>query len=285
VTVVSEVLTSTRSALSCAGGAAACVASAAVSTGAELVAVDSVGAAGFALVFGCLAGRAFGAAASCPGDVLASAVRAVAGERRAGVPAVFSAVAAFFAAVPVLADAALPLAVVEGEAASGLAPADLARAGAVAVVLGGDSSTDADAAPFSAVAALAALVRVEAVRAGFVAASAVLAGVDRGRAALAGEAVAASVVAAADAFAGAVGRPAGAVLDAAGRAGGVAPVDLPVESVRLVAVAFRGRVWFAATVTVGSAAVVWSRIDRSPAAVRGPAEPFVSFAMTYARVP
>jgi hypothetical protein len=31
--------------------------------------------------------------------------------------------------------------------------------------------------------------------------------------------------------------------------------------------------------------VVWSRVDRSSAAVRGPAEPFVAFAMTYARLP
>jgi hypothetical protein len=249
VTVVSAVLTSTGSALGCADGAVAGVDPAAVSTGAAFVVVDSVGTAGSPLVFGCLAGRAFGAAAaSCPGDVRASAVRAL-----------LSAVAAFFAAVP----AALPLAVVDAEVASGLASADLARAGADAVLLGRDSSTGADASPFSAVTALAAVVRVEAVRAGFVASSVVLAGVDRDRAAFAGEAVAASVVSAAedlraaplaegvaaDALAGAVERPAGAVLDVAGRVGGVAPVDLPVESVRLVAGAFRGRVWFAATVT------------------------------------
>jgi hypothetical protein len=66
----------------------------------------------------------------------------------------------------------------------------------------------------------------------------------------------AALGAAAD-LAGAVERPAALP---AGRAGGVAPFPVapfpvapfPVE-VRLVAVAFRGRVWFAATVSFGSA--------------------------------
>jgi hypothetical protein len=140
----------------------------------------------------------------------------------------------------------------------------------------------------------------------------------------------------------AVDRPAGAVFDVAARAGAVVPDDRPVVLVRLVVVAFRGRVWFAATVAFGGTrparaaasglpgpaaavvfglsgpasvfeagpaagaaavraaaemkrpfaalrtagvpepgvAVVWSPVDRSPAAVRGPAEPFVAFAMT-----
>jgi hypothetical protein len=32
-------------------------------------------------------------------------------------------------------------------------------------------------------------------------------------------------------------------------------------------------------------AVIWSRVDRSSAALRGSAEPFVAFAMTYDRLP
>jgi hypothetical protein len=120
------------------------------------------------------------------------------------------------------------------------------------------------------------------------------------------------------ALAAEVAALAGAVLAAPGRAGDV--VDLAVVPVRLVAVAFRGFVSFAATVTLTSpvprpaemnrpfgprdavgvalitagpgswetlraVAVVWSRVDRSPAAARGSAEPFVAFAITYARVP
>jgi hypothetical protein len=212
------------------------------------------------------------------------------------------------------------------------APADLPLAvGSVSrpvVVRDRVALTGADASP-----ALAALVRVDVVRAGFAAASDGVAGVDLEPVDFA---LVASEPAAPD-FAAvplAAGALAGEVLAAAGRAGGVVP--LAVEPVRLVAVAFRGRVWFAATVTfaslagatglfasgaaavnrpfgareivagrratlatagsAGSAgaglwealrgiAVVWSRVDRSPAAVQGSAEPFVAFAITYARVP
>jgi hypothetical protein len=106
--------------------------------------------------------------------------------------------------------------------------------------------------------ALAALVRVDAVRAGFAASSAgfavervVFAFVASGPPA-GFDAVPLAEVAAAGALAGAAERPPDALLAAAGRAGGVDP--LAVEPVRLVAVAFRGRVWFAATVTLGSPA-------------------------------
>jgi len=298
--------------------------------------------AGSGLAFVCLLVRAFGAAVvSCAEPVLSPAVAAFAPGRRAAVfagrPAPFSAVPAADSAVPVFASAALSIdaaAAVAGfpPPAAAFGAAGLARPVAAPSVVRADADLGRDAltgaVPSSA---LVVRVRLDAVRPGVAASPALLAGVDLDRVVFAAGGLAASgpappadfgalplaEVVAADAFAGAVERPAGAAL-AAGRA-----VPLPVEPVRLVAVVFRGRVWFAATVTFGSAggvvaavspvgrrptetnrpfgprrtvggavlatgscavlreiAVVWSRVDRSPAAVRGPAEPFVAFAIT-----
>jgi hypothetical protein len=134
-----------------------------------------------------------------------------------------------------------------------------------------DALTGADVSPASGVADLAAArVRLGAVRVALAESSGDLSGVDLESAAFDGAALVASPEAAAvdlraeplevvvsDALDGADERTAGADFDAgavladAGRAGEVVPADLPVDPVRLVAVAFRGRVWFAATVTFG----------------------------------
>jgi hypothetical protein len=314
--------------------------------------ITSFGAAGSSLAFVCLLARAFGAAVvSCADPALSPAVATFAPGRRtavfAGRSTLFSAVPAVDSAVPVFASAALSIDADEDAAVADFPPpavafgvAGLARPVAPLSVVRADADLGRDAltgaVPSSA---LVVRVRLDAVRPGVAASPALLAAVDLDRVVFPAGGLAASgpaapadfgalplaEVVAADAFAGAVERPAGAAL-AAGRAGGV--VLLPVEPVRLVAVVFRGRVWFAATVTFGSAggvvaavspvgrrptetnrpfgarrtvggavlaagscavlreiAVVWSRVDRSPAAVRGPAEPFVAFAITYARVP
>jgi hypothetical protein len=316
--------------------------------------ITSFGVAGSALAFVCLVVRAVGAVVvSCADAALSPTVAAFAVRRTAvfaGRPALFSEVLTFFPAVPAFfsalsaAKSAVPVfasaALFIDDAAIAFFPpaaAGLARPFAAPSVVRADVDLGRDALtgaiPSSA---LVVRVRLDAVRPGVAAPPALLAAVDPDRVVFVAGGLAASgpadfgalpfaEVVVADALAGAVERPAGAAL-AAGRAGGV--VLLPVEPVRLVAVVFRGRVWFAATVTFGWAAevvaagsavgvrpaetnrpfgdrrtvggavlsagscavlreiaVVWSRVDRSPAAVRGPAEPFVAFAITYARVP
>jgi hypothetical protein len=182
---------------------------------------------------------------------LSPAGAAFIGARRAVVAGFFSAVAVFGCAARRL-DAGVA-------SLSAFAPADLPRpVGSAALPV---EARDRDA--LTGVApAFAALVRVDVGRAGFAVSSAVVFGVERERVGFAFvasgptaggfDAVPLAEVAAAGALAGAADRPADGVLAAAGRAGGVVP--LAVEPARLVAVAFRGRVWFAATVTLDSPA-------------------------------